>query len=67
MLCPSGLDDGALRIAQGKHPGFAPQGVPHLLDELEALPDRQPGDIDGWIYHAMESVLGAGRRQLSGS
>jgi hypothetical protein len=65
MLRPPGLDHGAFGIAQGKPPGFAPQGIPDLLDEFETLPDRQPGNIDGWIYHRMESGLDPAGRQLS--
>ena len=43
------FDHGALGIIQGKVPSCTADGIPHLLDELEALPDRQSVDIDGWI------------------
>ena len=65
MLRPPGLDHGALGVAQGRPPGFAPERIPNLLDELKTLPDRQPGNIDGWIDHRMESGLDPVGRQLS--
>jgi hypothetical protein len=62
---PSSLDYGALGIGKRKDAGFAPEGIPDLLDELETLADRQPGNVDGWIYHRLESARDPGRRQLS--
>jgi len=52
MIGTAGLDHGMFVRAQAEHAGPLPQRVPNLLDELQALADRQPLEVKGWIYHA---------------
>ncbi len=53
MLSASRLHDGALGLAQWQDAGPTTERIPDLLDELQALADGQPLDVDGWVYHGL--------------